>query len=137
MIFSQGQSAFDFPNFFIIHSGTLDRKLKKLLYNEAGIEMSDQLLDRFIGATTEIHLKNKEVLILYGQIDTNLYVQKDGLLRACYIEDGNERAYGFSNPGTVVLSYHSHFRRKPAVFQIELCGETSLLKMSETRVGRT
>ena len=110
----------------------MDSGLKKLLYEQTGgVMMSDGLFERFVGAMDEMHLKNKEVLIPYGRLDTNLYVQKNGLLRACYLDRDNEKTYGFSDPGTVVVSYHSHFIRKPSIFQVESCGETDVLKMSK------
>ena len=109
----------------------MDGELKKLLYKECGYKMSDALLERFIGSMTEHHLQNKEVLIPYGKLDTNVYIQKSGILRACYFDGENERTYGFSNPGTVVMSYHGHFMRQPSSFQIESCGECVVLKMSK------
>jgi CRP-like cAMP-binding protein len=105
--------------------------LKMLLRGETGFEMSDELAERFAGSMTEIHLKNRDVLIPYGKTDTSLYLQKDGLLRACYMDGENEKTYGFSASGTVAISYHSHFMNQPSVFKIESCGETTVLKMSK------
>jgi CRP-like cAMP-binding protein len=113
----------------------MDDNLKKLLENEAGgVKLSDELFERIVGTTTEIDLKDKEVLIPYGKVDPNLYVQKDGMLRAFYLDNGTEKTYGFSSPGTIVISYHSMFSREPSVFQIESCGETTLLKMTKKQV---
>lgn len=108
-----------------------NQNLKTLLNRQSSVGMSDELFERFVGYMTEIRLKNKEVLIPYGEIDTDLYVQKDGLLRACYMDGENEKTYGFSDAGTVVISYSSHFMHQPSVFQIESCGETRVLKMSK------
>ncbi len=111
----------------------MDSELKKQLDYQAGdmVKMSDELFERFIGSMTGFTLKNKEVLIPYGKLDTNLYVQKTGILRACYFDEGNEKTYGFSNPGTIVISFHSHFVRRPSIFQIESCGESEMLKMTK------
>ncbi len=110
-----------------------NRELKELLYDQTGgkVMMSDELFDRFIGVMTEIHLKNREVLIPCGKRDTNLYVQRNGILRAWYFDGEAEKTYGFTNPGTVTLAYHSHFMNKPSAFQFESCGETDVLKMSK------
>lgn len=96
--------------------------------------MSDELFERFIGGMTEIHLKNKEVLIPHGKIDTNLYIQKDGLLRAWYMDGESEKTFGFAGPGTVTISHFSHYVNKPAVFQIDSCGETTVLKMTKKQL---
>lgn len=107
-------------------------ELKKLLQDEAGgLGMSDGLFERFIGTMTEFRLKNKEMLIPYGKLDTNVYVQKSGIMRALYFDGENEKTYGFSLPGTVTLSYHSHFMRQPSFFQFESCGESDMMKMSK------
>ncbi len=108
--------------------------LKQLLYEESRYKMSDELFERFIGATTEVDLKNREVLIPYGKLDTNLYVQKSGILRACWFDGENEKTDGFALPGSIVMSYHSHFMRLPAFFQVESCGESSVLKLSKQQL---
>ncbi len=108
----------------------MDETLKEQLLCEAGIGMSDELFERFVGSMTEIHLKNREVLVAAGKIDTNVYVQKDGLIRAWYFDGENEKTYGFSNPGTMLISYHSFFMGQPSFFQFESCGETTMLRMS-------
>jgi CRP-like cAMP-binding protein len=114
----------------------VDEELRKLLQDEAGgVEMSDELFTRLIDATTEIKLKNKEVLIAIGQLDTNVYIQKSGIMRACYLDGGNEYTYGFSAPGTVVISYHSYFMHLPSVFQIESCGKSVVLKISKMKMN--
>lgn len=108
-------------------------ELKKLLYDESGgkIMMSDELFERFMGVMTPVRLKNKEILIPYGKRDTNLYVQKNGLIRACYFDGATEKTYGFANPGSTLMSYHSHFANRPSVFQFASCGETDMLRMSK------
>jgi CRP-like cAMP-binding protein len=111
----------------------MEAELTKNLRNEGRL-MSDELFERFIGSMTEIHLKNKEVLIPYGKIDTSLYVQKNGLLRACSLDGEYEKTYGFADAGTVTISYYSHHMRQPSVFQIESCGETDVLKMSKRQM---
>jgi signal-transduction protein with cAMP-binding, CBS, and nucleotidyltransferase domain len=109
----------------------MDYELKRLLEERCRCKMSDELFERFIGLATEITLKDKEVLIPYGKIDTNLYIQKDGVLRTCYFDGETEKTYGFSDPGAPSFSYHSHFMRQPAVFQVVSCGETVVLKISK------
>ncbi len=113
----------------------MEDDLKKLLQDEAGgMKMSDELFEHIVETTTEIHLKNKEILIPAGKIDTNLYLQKSGILKACYYDGKDEKTYGFGLPGTVVLSFHSQFMHQPAFFQIDSCGETTVLKMTKKQL---
>jgi CRP-like cAMP-binding protein len=108
-------------------------ELKQLLFEQTGgkMMMSNELFDRFLGSMTEISLKNREILIPYGKRDHSLYVQRNGILRACYFNGENEKTYGFTNPGTVTFSYHSLFINKPSAFQFESCGETDMLRLSK------
>ena len=112
-------------------AGSEGAGLKELLYEEAGIDMSDELFERFVGSMDEFTLRNKQVLIPAGKVDTNLYVQKNGVLRASYFDGENEKTYGFSTPGSVVMSYHSHRMGKPSFFEIRSHGETDMLRMSK------
>ena len=93
--------------------------------------MSDGLFDEFIGAMTDIHLKNREVLIPYDKLDTNVYLQKSGITRYCYFDGEREKTYAFTTPGTLMISYHSHFLRKPSFYQFESCGESVVGKLSK------
>ena len=111
----------------------MDNQLKYLLYEETGgMQMSDGLFDEFIGSMTDIHLKNREVLIPYGKLDTNVYLQKSGITRYCYFDGEKEKTYAFTSPGTLMISYHSHFLRKPSFYQFESCGESIVGKMSKS-----
>jgi CRP-like cAMP-binding protein len=105
--------------------------LKQLLYEECRFKISDGLFDRFVGAMSETRLKNREVLIPYGKFDSNAYVLKSGIIRWCWFDGEKEKTYGFSTPGTVMISYHSHFMRLPSYFQLESCGESVVGKVSK------
>jgi CRP-like cAMP-binding protein len=110
----------------------MDKDFKKLLENEAGgVKLSEELFQRIIDKMVEIRLKDKEAFILYGKVNTSLYIQKTGISRAYHFDGENERTYGFAEPGTVLMSYYSLFVHKPAIIQMESCGESVVLKMSK------
>ena len=112
----------------------MDYNLKKLLQDGFQYKMSDELFMSFMKQMTEIHLKNNEELISYGKIDTNLYIQKSGVLRNCYFDGENEKIYGFFVPGAPIISYHSHLMGQPAVFYVVACGEAVVLKISKKQL---
>jgi signal-transduction protein with cAMP-binding, CBS, and nucleotidyltransferase domain len=107
-------------------------ELKQLLKNECRFEISDGLLDRFIGAMTEVRLRNKEVLIPYGRVDSNVYVLKSGIVRYVYFEGEEERTWAFAVPGTIMISFHSLYEHQPAFFQLESCGESVVGRVSKS-----
>lgn len=112
----------------------MDDELKQLIYNECRYKMPDGLIDRFIGSMTGVRLKNREVLIPYGGLDTDIYILKRGIIRYCYFDGENERTYAFATPGTVVISYHPYYMRQPSFFQFESCGESVVMKISKKEV---
>ncbi len=59
----------------------MDDELKRLIYDEYRYRMPDDVFGRFVGAMTEVCLKNREVLIPYGKLDTNVYIHKSGIWR--------------------------------------------------------
>lgn len=110
--------------------------LKKHLNEECTYRMSDETMSEFLGNMTEISLKNHEPLIPYGKFDESVYVVKEGILRFAYFDGLKEMTFGFSIPGTVVIQYHSHYKRQPSFFQIESCGKSSVMKMSKAAFDR-
>ncbi len=96
--------------------------------------MSDELFDRFFGQMEEIHLKDNEELIPYGKVDTNLYIQRSGVLRSCYFDGKDEKIYGFYVPGAPIMSYHSHLMGQPAAFYVVACGDAVVLKISKKKI---
>ncbi|MDR2890299.1 MAG: Crp/Fnr family transcriptional regulator [Alistipes sp.] len=112
-------------------------ELKRLILEECPHnphKMQDGLFDEFLGAMTEVRLRNREVLVPYGKMDANLYVQRSGITRYCWFDGEKEKTYGFATPGTVMISYHSHVRRAPSFFQLESCGQSVVMRISKTEL---
>ena len=107
---------------------------EKKLFQECRIEVSDELFERFIGQMEEVRLADNEELISYGKVDTNLYIQKSGVLRNCYFDGEIEKIYGFYVPGAPVMSYHSHLTGQPAAFYVVACGDAVVLKISKKQI---
>lgn len=82
---------------------------------------SDDLLDRIIGIARPISLKPGGILIGYGQLNTDVYIVKEGILQLLYFDGVKEVTFGFAFPGTFLLSPHSFYMNQPAVMQIEAC----------------
>lgn len=117
-----------------MHFCDIHNEIQQLLFCEYGHKMSDELARGLELAMTEMHLKNREVLISYGKLDTNFYVLKSGIIRGCYFDGEKEKTYAFATPGTVLLSYHSYVMRQPSFLQFESCGESVVMKISKQRV---
>ncbi len=108
--------------------------LRKLLNAECSYKMADETMDGFLDMMTEVPLKNKEPLIPYGKLDDNIYIIKEGIVRFAYFDGMKEVTFGFSSPGTVIISYYPFYRREPSFFQIEACGESVVMKIPKSKV---
>jgi CRP-like cAMP-binding protein len=106
-------------------------KLKQLLDAECPYRLPDGLMWEFLNAMTEVRLKPKQVLISYGQFDDNIYVIKDGIIRYCYFDGDKEKTFGFGTPGSLSIQYHCYYMRQPSFFQLEACGESTVMKISK------
>ena len=78
-------------------------ELKELLAKECNgrFSMDSPVMEHFISLLTEVHLKHGEVLTRYGQLDTNIYIIRRGILKLCYFDGDSERIFAFGVPGTL------------------------------------
>lgn len=112
------------------------KDLAELLHAECPYRMADKTMDTFLGLMTEIPLRNKEALIPYGKFDPNIYVVKSGIVRHTYFSGLKEITFGFSLPGTVVISFYPFYRRELSFLQIESCGASAVMKVSNANFDR-
>ena len=106
--------------------------VKKLLFSECDYRLPEELMDRFMDSMTEVSLKPNEPLIPYGRFDSNIYVLKSGIVRYAYFDGLKEKTFGFATPGTLMMPFHSYYKRLPSFFQLEACNESVVLKMSKS-----
>jgi CRP-like cAMP-binding protein len=108
--------------------------LRKLLDAECSYRMKDETMDEFLGLMTEqIELKESEPLIPYGKFDNSVYIVRSGIIRCVYFDGLKEVTYGFSLPGTVIISYHPFYLREASFFQFEACCEAVVMKISRQK----
>jgi CRP-like cAMP-binding protein len=105
--------------------------LRKLIDAEIEDRMQSETMDLFLEAMSEVRLKNKELLIAYGSMDTNLYVVKEGVIRFAYFdEESKDKTFAFALPGTVMIC-NSFYLREPSFFNYESCGESVVMKITK------
>lgn len=104
-------------------------KLKKCLNLECDRTLSSEEWDMLLELSTEVHLKNKEVLIEPGKVDKDVYIVKEGIVRGVYFEGVQERTFAFGMPGTIFKSSFSFYRDEPSYYQIEACCESLVLRI--------
>lgn len=107
--------------------------IKELLANECGhrFSMDEPVMEKFIGAMEEIGLPRGGILTHYGQLDTNLYIIKSGILKLTYLEGDKETILAFGMDGSLLTQMHCYYIKRPSFFQCEACTDAVVLKISK------
>lgn len=89
-------------------------KLKELLNRECDRTMSSEEWDALFKLSTQIVLKKGDVLISPGDIEPDVYIVKEGIIRGVDFNGDQERTFCFGLPGTVFNSRFSFYRKLPS-----------------------
>lgn len=109
--------------------------LKEILAKECNyrFSMDTPIMEKFLNSLTEIRLRRGEVLTGYGQLDTNVYVVKSGIIRLTYFDGLKEKTFAFGTPGTLSTQMHCYYMHVPSFFQSDACTETVVMKTSKQK----
>lgn len=109
--------------------------LKELLAKECNyrFSMDTPVMEKFIASMTEIRLRSGELLTLCGQMDTNIYVVRSGIMRLTYFDDLKEKTFAFGTPGTLLAQLPCYYMHRPSFFQSEACTNAVVMKVSKDR----
>ena len=111
-------------------------KIKRLLQLECNYRLPEPILDEFLGLAVEIHLDARDVLVMSGQVDPDIFIVKEGILSHSYFDGEKEKVAYFSLPGTMTFSSHCYYFAQPAYYQVEPCCETVVLRISKSAFDR-
>lgn len=90
-------------------------------------------MDNFLDSVEEVHLKQGDILVESGKLDTNIYIVKDGIMRYAFMNGLREETVSFAHAGSMMLSMHCYCSNRPAFYQIEACCEANLIKVSKSK----
>ena len=90
-------------------------KLKELLNRECDRTMSSEEWDALFKLSTQIVLKKGDVLISPGDIEPDVYIVKEGIIRGVDFNGDNSR--------------FSFYRKLPSYYQIEACCRSVVLRI--------
>lgn len=79
----------------------------------------DAQFESLISKSLEMKFKARMPIIRSGDVDENLYLVKDGLIRGVYSDNGKEKTFYFAFPGDLIASPTCLFRKQPAVITLE------------------
>lgn len=104
-------------------------RVKELLRAELGYLPEGDGLDGLLCCAERLALPPRQVLIEAGQMDPDVYVVADGIMRLVDMDGDKERTFAFALPGTMFMSKHSFVMRLPSYYRVQACCETVLLKI--------
>jgi CRP-like cAMP-binding protein len=107
--------------------------LRKLLDAECNYRMKEETMDHFLGMMTEKEYKRGESVINYGELDTNIYVVKEGIMRVAYFDGFKEKTFGFGLPGTIFMSYYSYLQNELSYCKYEAACDSVFMKIPKSK----
>lgn len=104
-------------------------QLKHLLNQECDRTLTSGEWDELFALCSPLRLRRSQVLIDAGQLDTNVYIVKEGVMRGLDYNGDKERTFCFGLPGTIFNSRHSFYKSLPSHYRIEACCPSVVLKV--------
>lgn len=117
----------------ILGPATTDQRelLKQLIRNEGGCLLDDETLDRFIDAGDVRSYAPEEAVTAEGEIDPDVYILMDGVMRSWHWNGDVEKTEYFGMPGTLCVSFHSYLLGLPSPNWHETCCASTLFHISK------
>lgn len=111
------------------------KELKELLAKECNhrFSMDTPIMEKFIDSLSEVRLRRGEVLTRCGQLDSNIYVIRSGIIKLTYFDGLKERIFAFGTPGSLLGQMHCYYMHLPSFFQSDACTEAVVMKISKQK----
>lgn len=109
--------------------------LKELLSKECNyrFSMDTPAMEKVLDSMTEVCLRRGEALTLSGQMDTNMYIIRKGIIRLSYFDGMKEKTFAFGTPGSLFTQLHCYYMRLPAFFQGDASTDAVVMKISKEK----
>lgn len=107
------------------------QKLSVLIDNESSFALRDADKDKLLDRGVIIELNQGEELIESGQINTNVYILFDGVMRNWLWEGDIEKTAFFCTEGTLIMSYHAFALGLPSPNYYAACCRSLLFMLSK------
>lgn len=105
-------------------------ELKRLLNLECDRTLTSGQWDEVFALAETLHLKKGEPLICQGDINPDIYIVKEGIIRGIDFNGDRERTFCFGLPGTIFNSRFSFYKKLPSYYQIEACCPSVVLRIA-------
>ena len=101
--------------------------LKRLLKKECDYPVPENILDRLIDMGRMKTFDKWDNIISEGDINPDVYIAMEGILRCFYWDGDREKTAFFSTLPTLFMNYHSYFRDEPSFYTFQACTRARIL----------
>ncbi|MBR6756949.1 MAG: Crp/Fnr family transcriptional regulator [Bacteroidaceae bacterium] len=108
-------------------------EFKKVLAEEASFKLSDETMNRFCSLMEEVHLKRYDYMIKSGDLDDNIYIVKDGVVRRTHQDGEKIITNSFAIKGSVLMSWHCYYFNQPSYSQFQACCDTIVMRVPRVK----
>jgi CRP-like cAMP-binding protein len=102
---------------------------KKILAEEALFRLSDETMDRFCSYMEEVQLKRYDYMIKSGDMDDNIYIVKEGVIRRTHQDGDKTITNSFAIKGSVLISWHCYYFNQPSYSQFQACCDAVVMRI--------
>lgn len=107
------------------------KRIRKLLEHECDYIMPEKIADEFLDAGEIIEVKKWDNVISSGDMNPDIYVVIEGILRCWYWDDDREITAFFSTLPTMAINYHTYYANKPSFYNFQACTAAKLLHIKK------
>ena len=116
--------------FFMINFvAILMQTLINLLNSECDSHLPNEVWQEFFALAEEVHYKRNQTIIAPYDIDRNLYILKEGIVKVIEVNNGVERVTGFGLPGSIYKCSLSFCKGLPTGIEMVACKPTVMLRI--------
>lgn len=104
--------------------------IKRLLENDCDYVMSDEVADEFLDSGEVIEVDKWHNIISAGEVNPDIYIVVEGILRCWYKDEDREVTAFFSNIPTIAINFHSYYGDLPSFYNFQSCTPAKLIHIT-------
>ncbi len=101
--------------------------LKQLLEDECDYKLPENVMEEFLSLGRVITYGKWDNVILEGDINPDIYIAMEGIVRCFYWDGDKEKTAFFSTLPTLFMSYHPYFANAPSFYTFQTCTRAKIL----------
>ena len=90
-------------------------------------------MNLFCSCMEEVHIKKYDYMIKSGDIDNNIYIVKDCIIRRTHEVGDKIMTNSFAIKGSVLMSWHCYYYNQPSYSQFQACCDSVLMKVTKAK----